>query len=1062
MNNVNFQKHDPPTNAGKPPHRNSGLFHGLTRGSWSWVLTGLLAAAAPLVARGTSPIVGVSAWDALEGPGKHVVTQGKYLHVVYKSNGKIWYVSSGDGLSWTAPVLLSTGVSNPQEPTIGIDAHNNLGVAFWTGASLNSSIYYTYKDTSQSTPTWSAPQKLYSGNSSLLFAKHPAIVGFRNEMHLAFSDFWVEYMKFPTTAPPTSINPAVVETVYDDQMCACGSGASAPVIAIAPSDVCDKSDPTIMIGFEFDEEWSDTNLSCTPQAICTAGVRLFKKTSSWWQQELEDSKWKSVPARPNCSGSPPNVFTSLYGLALTANRRNREFYFGYGYRWDIYGQNTVVAKLIKIPENGTPTTAGGALAPMDLTAPNNNSTHRYKLAWGWGANSIYDEENWSGPTPASTPCPPPSGLPGWEKAEAIYYSKYLGNGYRWVANLVFVYQDAQGNFQLATDGFIASASSVPGYCPLPYEYFDSWNCDWPVARLNGAQREAAGASHILNFTLSNAAPATLTNCVATFEIPQHVTLANVTPSQGSWSNDSGTVTCTLGNLGTNAVASIDFEIRAFVVGPLTNAVTVTANGYDDDRPIVASAVTTIDPSAITRPGWASLTNSTPPARGYAAMAEDSTRAQIILFGGTPDGNQALGDTWDWEGPGFGWRQVALTGPNPGPRFLHAMAQWSDFASSHVLLFGGQDSDGNQFSDTWQWDGPGMAWHRASTNGPSARVLLAMASEPNSQRVVLFGGYNPTEGLKSDTWEWVGSGAFWTQLAATGPSARAGHAMAYDPIRGKVVLFGGQDATGYRGDTWEWDGPGGHWTLVASNGPAARRDHAMASRGNKIVLFGGVSQSGQELNDTWEWDGLGGSWVQTSEGCPAARFAHSMASDPVTGGVLLYGGGTSVAVFDDSWLYNGSIIIANPTNVAANLGHPASFSVAVDAQIDTHSYQWEQDRSGTFEAIPGATNSTYTIATVTTNHVCRYRCIVNVAGCASMSQAAGLTILAPPAWILDPITIGPTQMIIHWTGPAGGALESSTSLFGPWTTVSGQTNNTAMLPPPSSSGLPRQFFRVRSN
>jgi hypothetical protein len=68
----------------------------------------------------------------------------------------------------------------------------------------------------------------------------------------------------------------------------------------------------------------------------------------------------------------------------------------------------------------------------------------------------------------------------------------------------------------------------------------------------------------------------------------------------------------------------------------------------------------------------------------------------------------------------------------------------------------------------------------------------------------------------------------------------------------------------------------------------------------------------------------------------------------------------------------------------------------------------------------------------------------------------------PAWVLQPPQIGPTQMTLQWTGPAGGVLESASTLFGPWITVPGQGNNSAILGSPLTNGMPVQFFRVRSN
>src|SRR5262252_4310106 len=90
-----------------------------------------------------------------------------------------------------------------------------------------------------------------------------------------------------------------------------------------------------------------------------------------------------------------------------------------------------------------------------------------------------------------------------------------------------------------------------------------------------------------------------------------------------------------------------------------------------------------------------------------------------------------------------------------------------------------------------------------------------------------------------------------------PIARLGHALAFDILRGRTVLFGGLTAT-LRADTWEWDGA--IWTLRSpANAPPARTDHAMAYDPSRActVLFAGVA--GVALADTWEWDGV--SWRQ---------------------------------------------------------------------------------------------------------------------------------------------------------------------------------------------------------
>lgn len=76
-------------------------------------------------------------------------------------------------------------------------------------------------------------------------------------------------------------------------------------------------------------------------------------------------------------------------------------------------------------------------------------------------------------------------------------------------------------------------------------------------------------------------------------------------------------------------------------------------------------------------------------------------------------------------------------------------------------------------------------------------------------------------------------------------------MAYDSIRSRIVLFGGDGAeTGYLGDTWFWDGA--TWTPSAIQGPVPRSGHAIAfdSRRGRCVLFGGSPEPFSVLSDTW--------------------------------------------------------------------------------------------------------------------------------------------------------------------------------------------------------------------
>ncbi|MBI5852658.1 MAG: hypothetical protein HZB39_16725 [Planctomycetes bacterium] len=181
-----------------------------------------------------------------------------------------------------------------------------------------------------------------------------------------------------------------------------------------------------------------------------------------------------------------------------------------------------------------------------------------------------------------------------------------------------------------------------------------------------------------------------------------------------------------------------------------------------------------------------------------------------------------------------------------------------------------------------------------------RAGHAMAYDRIRDRIVMFGGLISGLGFQNDTWEY--DGVAWVQMSpATSPPARAGHPMAYDPLRGKTVLYGGIPiGGGALGDTWEWDGV--NWTQVfTTTQPGPRRSHPMVwhpLRGT-VVACGGFG-GGVDLNDLWEYDGVDWRPITTAN-APSGRRASEMAYDPNTAGLVLFSGYQQGA---DTWLFDG--------------------------------------------------------------------------------------------------------------------------------------------------------------
>jgi len=178
--------------------------------------------------------------------------------------------------------------------------------------------------------------------------------------------------------------------------------------------------------------------------------------------------------------------------------------------------------------------------------------------------------------------------------------------------------------------------------------------------------------------------------------------------------------------------------------------------------------------------------------------------------------------------------------------------------------------------------------------PPTRSGHAAVYDPLRDRMWVFGG---TEGgtLRNEVWALPLSGeSDWVLIETEGdvPSARKGHSAIYDPLRDRVIVFGGHDGT-YLNDVWVLSLAGTPtWAEIAPVGipPAARSDHSAVYDpvDDRILIFGGAANP----NDVWEL-ALGGvpTWKQLvpTGNPPPARAGHSAIFDPVRRRMLIYGG-----------------------------------------------------------------------------------------------------------------------------------------------------------------------------
>ncbi|MEO5799251.1 MAG: hypothetical protein ABIZ70_15625 [Gemmatimonadales bacterium] len=288
----------------------------------------------------------------------------------------------------------------------------------------------------------------------------------------------------------------------------------------------------------------------------------------------------------------------------------------------------------------------------------------------------------------------------------------------------------------------------------------------------------------------------------------------------------------------------------------------------------------------------------PPPRAHASMAYDPASRRVVLAGGSSDG-QNFGDTWGWDG--VRWSQLAIPAL---PRTSHALV--FDAARGAVTMVGGADLAPPPAESFW---GSGLfrlgpaGWLPEHRDSLPPRLKASVAYDPRRKRIVVFGGSVDNQPSR-ETWEF--DGRHWRLMTATGPVARSGAVMAYHAATGKLVLFGGGDAAGDDlRDTWTWDGR--EWRLVDTIGPSGGRGGAAMAADearHELLLVGGVSNHFTRLErSTWGWTGR--RWEARDTLGPSARVVPAMTYDVSRKVVVLFGGrAAGRRDLNDTWEWDG--------------------------------------------------------------------------------------------------------------------------------------------------------------
>jgi hypothetical protein len=331
-------------------------------------------------------------------------------------------------------------------------------------------------------------------------------------------------------------------------------------------------------------------------------------------------------------------------------------------------------------------------------------------------------------------------------------------------------------------------------------------------------------------------------------------------------------------------------------------------------------------------GWAELHPiNAPGPLDRAAAIFDSDRNSMIVFGGineyTPEAptisgavmQLSFGSESDPDSTANWSYFTGFVGPDKGDRYGHTAIRRT--AQRQLVIFGGASEYGAGVRNDvllYSLDGT-QTWTMGPSFGPPhERKFEPIIYDPRRGRVVLSGGWDgeyfcdPILCLVTyygDTWNLELHGnPHWNERMRIQDSPyenwRGAHSAIYDPVRDRMVVFGGMESRiTLMNDVWTLGlDDAGTWSQVATQGasPAPRRDHSAIydPLRDRMLVFGGgvapntVDHGAVPTNELWQLTLTGNpTWSQLSPAgtIPSPRAGHAAIYDPIRDRMIVIGG-----------------------------------------------------------------------------------------------------------------------------------------------------------------------------
>jgi hypothetical protein len=320
----------------------------------------------------------------------------------------------------------------------------------------------------------------------------------------------------------------------------------------------------------------------------------------------------------------------------------------------------------------------------------------------------------------------------------------------------------------------------------------------------------------------------------------------------------------------------------------------------------------------------------PSPRFFEVTGFDAVRERLYLYGGAGS-KLNEDDLWVLSlGDRTGrWEQLTFTGTSPGRLFILGASTFDSRHTRFVVCMWPTDTTTRIYIFSL---GDSPVWSSVDVAGPAPtnRSEGVFVYDSEQDQFVLFGG-SSAHGDLNDVWALtLNDSPRWTRMEPIGPApeGRWGAAGTYDPVRGRLVICGGQSNSKgppyVLGDAWALPLNEGSWSRLASLPiPLFTLRAVYDPLADRLLSFGGSAETGYlpdatrslVLQGSAEWEEL-----TTLFAPPPGRAYPALAFDQSRDRLLVFGGLHS-GLSNDTWtldLPHGSRAMASASGSAPKL------------------------------------------------------------------------------------------------------------------------------------------------